>query len=729
MRRAHIQEVGMENFGPYLDPMILEFKNDSLVLITGPNGIGKTMSLDAIPYTFYGSTSKGAKGDDVVNNTIGRNCKTWVKFSIDNDNYIVNRYQKYTKLGNTVILSKNGVDILKGHKEVLPEIEKLLCSKRAFMNTLMFGQKVKNFFTDLVDSDKKLIFRELLALELYQIYYKETDARLKQVLEALSEIEKKQGINEGLRVDTDTQIRILLDAQKVFESEKKTILTEIKKSIAENKRLLKEWEKELTAHAEKDVDLESTLLELSTIDTELNSIQSSFDSEVQSIEQQKETKLLELKNRAVEAKTQIGNLSQKEYDRIRDAQEELKESANDLVTTAQGRRHKIELKIQTIGNDIIHWKQQTGEIQENVIKAGIAECPLCQQEVSDETLEVLGKKVAEYDNNISEGNKIISLHQEQIKEMNAKMIKETDWFNVQQVTLKSEREQIKQGEKNKLQEIDERWSTAIEKVNELVDLQSQKIETKIQATKDDLESKKLILLSKKKEQEAVAEKMSEIETTIVNIKYDIKQKDFEVQTKVEEKYDKTQLNSYMKRQLDLESDLQRLDVEWAALQRRQVVLEFWKTGFSSSGIPSMLIDEAIPFMNEKVTEYLDKFTNGRYIVSFDTMASTKAGEFRDKISVNVVDTYTRANSRIQLSGGQTRIIDIATILTLGDLQASIQDLSINILLFDEIFDSLDEENIGYVSKVLSKLKFGKSIYLISHRHEDQLEVDEVLTLH
>ena len=142
----------------------------------------------------------------------------------------------------------------------------------------------------------------------------------------------------------------------------------------------------------------------------------------------------------------------------------------------------------------------------------------------------------------------------------------------------------------------------------------------------------------------------------------------------------------------------------------------------------MLIDESIPFMNQKVAGYLDKLTNGRYIVSFDTLAETKSGQFRDKISVHVIDTYTRANSRIQLSGGQTRIVDIATILTLGDLQSNIQDVFFNILLFDEIFDSLDEENIGYVSKVLTNLKVGKAIYLISHRHEDQLEPDVVLEL-
>ena len=91
MRQVNIQEVGMENFGPYLDPMILEFKNDTMVLMTGPNGVGKTLALDAIPYTFYGTTSKGAKGDDLVNLTVGRNCKSWVRFKINDDQYLITR--------------------------------------------------------------------------------------------------------------------------------------------------------------------------------------------------------------------------------------------------------------------------------------------------------------------------------------------------------------------------------------------------------------------------------------------------------------------------------------------------------------------------------------------------------------------------------------------------------------------------------------------------------------
>ena len=107
MREINFQEVGMENYGPYIDPMIHTFTNDSITLMTGPNGIGKTMSLDAIPFTLFGMTSKGARGDDLINNVVGKNCKTWVKFMLNQDQYLVTRYQKYTKMGNTVVLNKN----------------------------------------------------------------------------------------------------------------------------------------------------------------------------------------------------------------------------------------------------------------------------------------------------------------------------------------------------------------------------------------------------------------------------------------------------------------------------------------------------------------------------------------------------------------------------------------------------------------------------------------------
>ena len=142
----------------------------------------------------------------------------------------------------------------------------------------------------------------------------------------------------------------------------------------------------------------------------------------------------------------------------------------------------------------------------------------------------------------------------------------------------------------------------------------------------------------------------------------------------------------------------------------------------------MLIDEAIPFMNSRVSTYLDKI-GGRYSVSFDTLKATKAGEFRDKISVNVYDSVTWANKRTQFSGGQTRVVDISTILTLGDLQEMTQGVRFNILLFDEIFDALDDQNAEYVSQLLSVIKKDKAVFVISHKNIEQIEADEVLHLY
>jgi len=157
-------------------------------------------------------------------------------------------------------------------------------------------------------------------------------------------------------------------------------------------------------------------------------------------------------------------------------------------------------------------------------------------------------------------------------------------------------------------------------------------------------------------------------------------------------------------------------------------IEFWKDAYSKSGIPSMLIDQATPLMNKSMKKYLDKLSNGRYIVTFDTLSQNKSGEYKDKFAVNILDTKTRVNNRKQLSGGQTRLIDIATILTLRDLKKELGEVEFNLFVFDEIFDALDDENISYVCAILNSLKENRSLLVVSHRHQDELEAEDHIQL-
>ena len=726
MKNVEFTEVGMKNYGPYVDPMILKFENNKLTLISGPNGIGKTMSLDAIPFALYGITSKGARGDDVVNNQTGKNCKVWVNFKINEEEYKVTRYHKYSKFGNTVILNQNGVDIKKGHKEVLPLIERLICPQKAFMNALMFGQKVKDFFTDLPDSQKKEIFRKVLDLEMFLVYYKFADLAFKDIEKASHELNNKVQVDIGLLANAKNQIELLKKSMNEFEKKKEDQINEKKKVIEESKRLLKQWTENLEKLKDKDINLEDTVIHLAEIEKSLKELASVYMKRFSDLDSQKQTKILELKNKAQTAKENITKKYNDILNNLQEKRSDLKQKLNDLITEKQNEKHKLELEETEFHSRQMNLEDKVQEIKSNVIDADISSCPTCKQEISDETKEILKKQVKSFEDeieNIEEAMKNISNER---SEINKVLVDESKKIHENISNVDREKKETTRAMNDEYEQIERKLHGAITKVIELAAQEHKNIVKDENNESNDLTEQKSELIERKKIQEKNLDEIKTSEENIKNINYDIKNAERQIEEINETKYDKTQYNSYLMQ--DREYSV-RIDVNKKKMQEFDSLKEiasFWKTGFSSSGIPSMLIDEAVPYMNEKVEYYLDLLTNGRYIVSFDTLAETKSGEFRDKISVRVLDTQTRANSRVQLSGGQIRIIDIAIILTLGDLLSRMQDVSFNILLLDEIFDALDEQNIQYVSKVLSKIKIGKAIYVISHGHQDHLEADETL---
>jgi DNA repair exonuclease SbcCD ATPase subunit len=98
---------GGENFCNFIEPISMKVDPGKIVLITGPNGIGKTTLFEILSYVLYGVTSKGLKGEDVVNERTLENCSTWGEFIISGDKYRAERYCKHKKFKSNVILYKN----------------------------------------------------------------------------------------------------------------------------------------------------------------------------------------------------------------------------------------------------------------------------------------------------------------------------------------------------------------------------------------------------------------------------------------------------------------------------------------------------------------------------------------------------------------------------------------------------------------------------------------------
>ena len=115
MKNINFLRASMENFCCYISPMEFEFKNNTIRVLTGPNGVGKSTMFSSVPFTLYGSTQSGLRPDDAVNNVSGKNCHTFVEFTIEDsfsfDHYRVDRYCKHTKMGDTVLLFKNDLKI------------------------------------------------------------------------------------------------------------------------------------------------------------------------------------------------------------------------------------------------------------------------------------------------------------------------------------------------------------------------------------------------------------------------------------------------------------------------------------------------------------------------------------------------------------------------------------------------------------------------------------------
>ena len=723
MRDVVFKKVGMVNFGPYTDKMEYEIKPNTLTLITGPNGVGKTMMLDAIPYTLFGITSKGMKGDDVVNNVAGKNCHTWLEFEVDNQPYIVNRYQKY-KGRNTVELEKDGEILFKGQKEVVPQLESMIQPKQLFMNTLMFGQKVKDFFTDLGDAKQKEIFRMILNLDNYLIYYDNAKKAMKLIDQQILDCQKQKSVSLELISDITENLSLLEQKKMEFYDDKEKSLKDCVEKISQLERFKTGWEDKIKRFEPSIQDLVRIENDIKDIQKLIQEIDQKYQDEIDKVEGDKNNALQRLYS-GFQERTTAEN--EKYEPTITDLEKQLEElnkifiQESDKIgftkTEHASIKSELEGDIRYLNSDItklIHVKKQGG-----------GKCPTCFQEITD---------FKHIDIELNKTNIKLKECEKELKAINLKHKHLIDSLNngliaVQQNIDGAKRtlSEVKTELSDKLSELKDKLEEKIKKVESMANtFKQRKIEEKPKEKSKLDENLSQLSLDWKTCKEYVDE-VEKAKTSLSNVENELAAINERKQYLENLTFDNSEIERQSKRMTELVQGMKKIHEQEISLERDQKMAEFWKQAFSSSGIPSMLIDEAIPFMNETVSAYLETISNGRYIVSFDTLAETKGGEIRDKISVRVLDTISKANNRLQFSGGQTRIVDIATILTLGDLQSNVQNVSFNILLFDEIFDSLDDENIGYVSRVLRRLT-DKTILIISHRHVDQLEAEEVYSL-
>ena len=128
---------------------------------------------------------------------------------------------------------------------------------------------------------------------------------------------------------------------------------------------------------------------------------------------------------------------------------------------------------------------------------------------------------------------------------------------------------------------------------------------------------------------------------------------------------------------------------------------FWETGFGNTGLKTYIIDDVIGFFNKRIEFYLDILSNCIIKLKFD-----KYLEFK----INGLNYGS-------CSQGERRRVDLAVLLALHDLNNIRHNCQCNVLILDEVLDSVDEKGVECVKDVLLELsKTIPTILVISHNN-------------
>ena len=199
----------MQAFGSYGKQTVIDFEqpDQSLFLITGDTGAGKTTIFDAIVFALYGETGSGSNkkdGTELQSQYVGYDLQPFVELVFsegngeDREEYTVRRVPRHLrplKRGKGLKEESGSVSLTMPdgneypQKETDGKLEEIVgLSKNQFMQVAMIAQGEFMELLRAKSDDKKVIFRKLFHTELYQKIVDELGRRRKEKLQDMGQI-------------------------------------------------------------------------------------------------------------------------------------------------------------------------------------------------------------------------------------------------------------------------------------------------------------------------------------------------------------------------------------------------------------------------------------------------------------------------------------------------------------------------------------------------------------
>jgi exonuclease SbcC len=164
-----------------------------------------------------------------------------------------------------------------------------------------------------------------------------------------------------------------------------------------------------------------------------------------------------------------------------------------------------------------------------------------------------------------------------------------------------------------------------------------------------------------------------------------------------------------------EEALEEAESELQECKKNRRLYKHLRTAFGKHGIPSLIIEETLPEIEERANDILDRLTDGRMHVRLETLKEKKSGGTKETLEIIITDEQGVPRPYETFSGGESFRVNFALRVALAQLLAERSGVRVRTLVIDEGFGTQDEDGIERLVEAIQAIRedFAK-IIVITH---------------
>jgi exonuclease SbcC len=668
--------LALHNFMPYRDPAPLDFSGIHVACLAGDNGAGKSALLDAMTWALWGKAR--ARRDDELIHQGQTEMSVEFTFALAGNTYRVVRQRKAGSRGAGALDLQ--IQTPEGSFRTLAEptmretqnkITGLLkLDYDTFINSSFLLQNRADEFTIKTPAERKQVLSDILGLEQWEVYEERAKERVQQIATDIERIK-----TELDRIDEELAQRPRYEAELL--SARAAVI-----ALGDRLRQAEEAWQRIQSDQRDAGHLDAQLAELATRVAQAERELSAVESDWSDAMTRADADALRAQLAAVQAELQKLDARESARDQARVRKQALAEEAASL----RGRNEQL--------------GPETGPIKERVAtleKATLPQCPTCGQTLSEKDRKRL------------------------VAQLNAEVEARRNQYRANAARLRAIADESAQVEQDlnaadadlrlrpALQKREAEWLAAV--------AGAQEAQAAVQRLAQRRDQWQATLSADRARQAELSKQLNGLRAGLGDA----------VRVQAELERARAEERAARDRVVRAEQQIASCDAlaeqRKARLARRQQLAdekglyEDLRVAFGKKGVPAMIIEAAIPEIEDEANTLLSRITAGRMHVRFDTLRETVKGEAVETLDIKIADELgTRPYENF--SGGEQFRVNFAIRIALSKLLARRAGAQLQTLVMDEGFGQLDASGRERLVEVINAIQHDFSrILVITHVEE------------